>query len=93
MERLRVEQLQRARLHPDGTGSRCGSRLLVEDAYGDAVFTHVLAFCLAIFVSINRFIRSLLLVRKWKARWMSKKIDGQNMPDDVRHLAEIYESL
>jgi hypothetical protein len=31
-----LEQLQRARLHPDGTGSRCGGGLLVDDANGDA---------------------------------------------------------
>jgi hypothetical protein len=30
------EQLQRARLHPDGTGRRRGSGLLVDDADGDA---------------------------------------------------------
>ncbi len=27
-----LEQLQRARLHPDGTGSRCGGGLLVDNA-------------------------------------------------------------
>jgi hypothetical protein len=31
-----LEQLQRARLHPDGPGSRCGGGLLVDDANGDA---------------------------------------------------------
>ena len=31
-----LEQLQRARLYADGTGSRCGGGLLVDDANGDA---------------------------------------------------------
>jgi hypothetical protein len=31
-----LEQLQRARLHPDGTGSRCGRGLLVDNAQRDA---------------------------------------------------------
>jgi hypothetical protein len=31
-----LEQLQRARLHPDGSGRRRGNGLLVDDADGDA---------------------------------------------------------
>jgi hypothetical protein len=31
-----LEQFQRARLHTDGTGRRCGRGLLIDDGNGDA---------------------------------------------------------